>query len=137
MPTLVDANVILDIATSDPVWREWSETSLSDLIDERSTLIVNPIIYAEVSVGFSSPDVLERVLSRIGVEREPLPWDAAFLAGKAFLAYRRKGGERRSPLPDFFIGAHAAVRGYPLITRDPKPYRTYFPNLQVIAPDRL
>lgn len=135
MITLVDANVILDIATSDPVWGSWSRDALAGLIDQRSQLVINPIIYAEVSIGYLSPEALDLVLSQTGIDREPLPWDAAFLAGKAFVAYRRKGGERRSPLPDFFIGAHAAVQGYRLVTRDPKPYRTYFPHVELIAPE--
>jgi predicted nucleic acid-binding protein len=135
MTALVDANVILDIATSDPVWASWSQNTLAGLIDQGSRLVINPIIYAEVSIGYLSPDALDLVLSRTGIDREPLPWDSAFLAGKAFVAYRRKGGERRSPLPDFFIGAHAAVSGYRLVTRDPKPYRTYFPHVELIAPE--
>jgi len=132
---LVDTNVILDVATSDPVWRPWSQDVLADLIDRGTRLIINPIIYAEVSIGYLSPDTLDSILGKIGIDREPLPWDCTFLAGKAFLAYRRKGGERRSPLPDFFIGAHAAVRGYTLVTRDPRPQSTYFPNVDLITPE--
>jgi len=98
-------------------------------------LVINPIIYAEVSVGFERIEELDEVLPVDSFRREPLPWDAAFLAGKCFLAYRRQGGTRRSPLPDFYIGAHAAIEGLPLLTRDPRRYRTYFPNLTILAPD--
>lgn len=101
---------------------------------EGGMLILNPIVYAEVSVGFARIEELDDVLPADSFRREPLPWEAAFLAGKCFLAYRRKGGERRSPLPDFYIGAHAAVAGLPLLTRDPRRYRTYFPQLQILAP---
>lgn len=103
---------------------------------ESGMLVINPIIYAEVSVGFERVEELEAVLPADSFRREPLPWGAAFLAGKCFLAYRRKGGARRSPLPDFYIGAHAAVAGLPLLTRDPRRYRTYFPHLSILAPDQ-
>ncbi len=102
---------------------------------ESGMLIINPIIYAEVSVGFERIEELDEVLPADSFRREPLPWEAAFLAGKCFLAYRRQGGTRRSPLPDFFIGAHAAIEGLPLLTRDPRRYRTYFPQLTILAPD--
>jgi len=130
---LVDSNVLLDILTDDPVWAEWSAGVLSEVGDE-SVLVINPIIYAEVSVGFHRIEELEEALSPEWIQREPLPWDAAFLAGKCFLKYRRHRGTRRSPLPDFYIGAHAAVRGMTLITRDPRRYLTYFPGLSVVCP---
>jgi predicted nucleic acid-binding protein len=97
-------------------------------------LIVNPIVYAEISVGFERIEELDAVLPGDSFRREALPWEAAFLAGKCFLRYRRAGGARRAPLPDFYIGAHAAVRGIPLLTRDASRYRTYFPRLELIEP---
>jgi hypothetical protein len=98
-------------------------------------LVINPIIYAEVSIGFERIEDLDGVLPADSFRRDPLPWEAAFLAGKCFLAYRRRGGSRRSPLPDFYIGAHAAVTGLPLLTRDARRYRTYFPGLSILAPE--
>lgn len=133
-PVLVDSNVILDVATEDARWATWSSATLAMLADE-TNLVVNPLIYAEVSVGFERIEDLEAALPREVFRREALPYEAAFLAGKAFLSYRRRGGGRTSPLPDFCIGAHAAVAGYRLLTRDARRYRTYFPRLLVIAPD--
>lgn len=130
---LVDSNVLLDIFTEDPVWFDWSSERLAELAEE-SVLVVNPIIYAEISVRFESIEELEQVLPPDRFEREPLPWEAAFLAGKSYTAYRRRGGERRSPLPDFYIGAHAAVRKMTLLTRDAKRYQTYFPWVNLVAP---
>lgn len=131
---LVDSNVLLDVATGDPSWSGWSERALTEMAD-RAPLIINPIVYAEVSVGFPTVEELDAALPAEIFRREPLPWEAGFLAGKCFLQYRRRGGERRSPLPDFYIGAHAAVRGLTLLTRDAARYRTYFPRLTVVAPD--
>lgn len=131
-PILVDANVLLDILIPDPEWEEWSSAALAEAA-ESSLLAINPIIFAEVGVGFDRIEDLEAALPA-ELQREALPWDAAFLAGKAFLAYRRRGGVRHAPLPDFYIGAHAAVRGYTLLTRDARRYRTYFPGLSLIAP---
>ncbi|SET36088.1 type II toxin-antitoxin system VapC family toxin [Paracoccus homiensis] len=133
-PVLVDANILIDIATADPQWSAWSSDTLAEL-GQGARLVINPLIYAELSIAHSRIEMLEAVLPEDVFHREPLPWPAAFLAGKAFLAYRRRGGARRSPLPDFYIGAHAAIRGYRLLTRDAARYRTYFPKLQVIAPD--
>ena len=130
---LVDSNVLLDILIPDPEWERWSAGALAEAA-ESSLLAINPIIYGEVSIGFERIEELEAPLPG-EIRREPLPWDAAFLAGKAFLGYRRRGGQRQTPLPDFFIGAHAAVRGYTLLTRDARRYRTYFPTLAVVAPD--
>jgi len=130
---LVDSDVLLDVATEDPRWYGWSSRQLEGLA-EQHTLIINPIIYAEVSVGFERIEDLDATLPTDFFRREPLPWEAGFLAGKCFLRYRRNRGARRSPLPDFFIGAHAAVRDMALLTRDPGRYRTYFPRLQLIAP---
>lgn len=129
---LVDANVLLDIMTQDPRWFGWSANALAQAAD-RHRLVVNPIIYAEVSIRYSRIEDLDAALPKDMLDREPLPYEAAFLAGKAFLAYRQRGGAKASPLPDFFIGAHAAVAGYSLLTRDAARYRTYFPKLSVLA----
>jgi predicted nucleic acid-binding protein len=132
-PILVDANVILDVVTGDPRWSGWSAEHLSDAAD-RSRLAINPIVYAEVSVGYERIEEIDAVLSPSDFLRLPLPYAAGFLAGKCFQRYRRAGGARRSPLPDFYIGAHAAIERLPLLTRDARRYRTYFPSLQLIAP---
>ncbi len=131
--TLVDSSVVLDIVTSDPAWAAWSEDALARARDQ-GRLVINPIVYAEVSTGFDRIEELDEAVPTSDFEREQLPYEAGYLAGKAFLAYRRRGGERRSPLPDFYIGAHAAVRGYRLLTRDALRYRTYFPSVELIAP---
>jgi hypothetical protein len=133
-PVLVDSNVLLDIATHDPRWSSWSSVNLERAADE-SILVINALIYAEVSIGFDSIEALEEALPTDLYRREPLPYEAAYLAGKAFLAYRRAGGERRSTLPDFYIGAHAAVAGYRLLTRDATRYRASFPMLELITPE--
>lgn len=130
--TLVDSNVLLDVFTEDPRWLSWSEAQLAEAFD-RGPVVINPIIYAEVSIGFERIEELERALPA-ELEREPLPWEAAFLAGKCFVEYRRRGGEKRSPLPDFYIGAHAAVTGRALLTRDPSHYRQLFPRLVLTSP---
>jgi hypothetical protein len=130
---LVDSNVLLDVVTEDPAWVGWSSDQLARCADS-STLAINPIIYAEVSVRFSDIADLDDALPPTVFERLPLPWEAAFLAGKCFLRYRNGKGLGRAPLPDFYIGAHAAVSGLTLLTRDASRYRTYFPSLQVIAP---
>jgi len=130
---LVDSNVILDVVTEDAKWLHWSARQIEQLA-ERRVLVINPIIYSEVSVGFDRIEDLDRALPAGFFRREPLPWDAGFLAGKCFARYRKSGGARRSPLPDFYIGAHAAVQGLTLLTRDAARYRTYFPNLAIIAP---
>ena len=131
--TLVDSSVMLDILTADPDWAQWSSDALAHARDD-GELVINPIIYAEVSTGFNLIEDLDDAVPESDFEREELPYQAGFLAGKAFLAYRRRGGQRRSPLPDFYIGAHAAVRGYRLLTRDSARYRTYFPSVEVVAP---
>jgi predicted nucleic acid-binding protein len=130
---LVDSKVILDIATEDPVWCRWSSDTLARIAEE-SLLVINPVVYAEVSIGFESIEDLDAALPVTLFRREPLPYEAAFLAGKAFLAYRRHGGTRRAPLPDFYIGAHAAIAGLRLLTRDARRYRTYFPAVQLVTP---
>jgi hypothetical protein len=131
--TLVDSNVLLDIATRDANWFDWSTSALESAANE-SPLIINAIIYAEVSIGFRRIEDLETAIPASLYRRDPLPFEAAFLAGKAFLRYRRRGGTRVRPLPDFFIGAHAAIAQHRLLTRDPRRYRTYFPTVELIAP---
>lgn len=132
-PVFVDSNVILDIATNDPQWSAWSSATLARVADN-SRLVVNAVVFAEVSVGYASIELLNEILSPDVFRREAIPFEAAFLAGKVFETYRRRGGLRTSPLPDFFIGAHAAVAGYRLLTRDARRYRTYFPSVELIAP---
>lgn len=130
---LVDSNVLLDVLTEDPVWSTWSAAALARAA-EHEVLVINPLIYAEVSVRFARIEELDDALPAAMFRREALPWEAGFLAGKCFHAYRRRGGTRRSPLPDFYVGAHAATRGMTLLTRDSARYRTYFPRLKLIAP---
>jgi predicted nucleic acid-binding protein len=130
---LVDSNVLLDIMTEDPQWFSWSAQVLARTA-ETSRLVINPIIYAEVSVRYSRIEELNEALPPTLVGREPLPYEAAFLAAKAFYIYRQRRGTRRSPLPDFYIGAHASIARYSLLTRDASRYRTYFPKLPLIAP---
>lgn len=130
---LVDSNVILDVLTEDPVWFDWSSSALEQHA-ESSVLIINPIIYSEVSVRFDRIEELEEALPADVFRRDALPWDAGFLAGKCFLRYRKRGGARSAPLADFYVGAHAAVRGAALLTRDAALYRAYFPRLTVISP---
>jgi predicted nucleic acid-binding protein len=131
--TLVDSNVILDVFTRDRKWLPWSSAALAEAA-EIARLIVNPVIYAEVSTHFLRIEDLDAALPRDRFIREPVPFEAAFLAGKAFLQYRRAGGARPSPLPDFFIGAHAAIAGYRLLTRDPRRFRAHYPSLDLITP---
>jgi predicted nucleic acid-binding protein len=130
---MVDSNVILDVASDDAEWIDWSASMLAAAA-QKGRLVINPLIYAEVSCGFDRIELLDEAVPPDYYVREPLPWSAAFLAGKVFLKYRRSGGNRPAPLPDFYIGAHAAVAGYTLLTRDARRYRTYFPKLQIIAP---
>jgi predicted nucleic acid-binding protein len=131
--TLVDSCVLLDISLADPAWLDWSSKALSDAANQ-GPLVINPIIYAEVSVGYDSVEGLEVLLPAADYQRQELPYAAGFLAGKAFVEYRRAGGTKRSPLPDFYIGAHAAVAGYRLLTRDSRRYRAYFPTVELLAP---
>jgi predicted nucleic acid-binding protein len=130
---LVDANVLLDVLTADPVWYDWSARQL-DACRTQAELCINAIVYAEVSVGFARIEDLDDAVSAAYFTRLPLSWEAAFLAGKAFVRYRRAKGVRHSPLPDFFIGAHATIEGMPLLTRDARRYRTYYPTLELICP---
>jgi predicted nucleic acid-binding protein len=130
---LVDSNVLLDIATNDPKWSVWSGRALAECA-EYAVLIINAIIYAEVSIRYTTIEALDAALPPTLYQREPLPWEAGFLAGKCFLQYRRRGGVRSSPLPDFYIGAHAATGSLALLTRDAARYHTYFPKLEILAP---
>jgi predicted nucleic acid-binding protein len=134
-PILVDSNVLLDVATVDPKWSEWSGSALERAANE-ATLVINPLVYAEISIRFSRIEDLEAAVPSELFRREALPFEAAFLAGKAFLKYRRQNGSRTSPLSDFYIGAHAAVAGMRLLTRDATRYRTYFPTVELISPSR-
>ncbi|NER19588.1 MAG: type II toxin-antitoxin system VapC family toxin [Symploca sp. SIO1C2] len=130
---LVDSNVILDVITEEPQWFDWSSQMLTDYANQ-GDLVINPIIYAEIAIGFNQPEEVEEALPEDFFRRDSLPYSAAFLAGQSFLAYRRRGGGRRSPLPDFYIGAHAAVANLPLLTRDVNRYQTYFSSVQLITP---
>ncbi len=131
---LVDSNVLIDLFTNDPSWADWSEKMLAEHAPSHE-IAINPIIFAEVSVAFSTVVKTDHAIDSLGLLRLELPYPAGFLAGKAFLRYRRQGGEKRSPLPDFYIGAHAQVSGLTLLTRDAARYRTYFPEIALLAPD--
>ena len=133
MKTLVDTNVLLDIITRDAKWRSWSEDALRNAA-ESTMLTINPIIFAEVSLKFDRIEDADAVL--IDFARDPLPYEAGFLAGKAFLQYKKRGGSRRAPMPDFYVGAHAVVERMALLTRDEARYRTYFPGLKIVGPRR-
>ncbi|MEU8375061.1 type II toxin-antitoxin system VapC family toxin [Micromonospora sp. NPDC048894] len=131
--TLVDTNVLLDVFTEDPQWADWSAEALASARDA-GLLVINPIVYAEVSVRFEGVEELDAALPATDFLREELPYPAGFLAGKAYARYRRQGGTKRSPIADFYIGAHAAVCRYRLLTRDSSRYRSYFPTLRLITP---
>ena len=132
---LVDSNVILDLLTEDPVWADWSETILSEY-GFSNDLCINPFIYTEISIRFERIEDLEKAIELAAFRLLEIPKEALFLAGKAFLNYRKNRGRKASPLPDFYIGAHAAVARLPVITRDPGRIGTYFPTVELIAPDR-
>ena len=132
--TLIDSNVLLDVLTEDDVWLTWSLDAQAAAA-EKGPLLINPIIYSEVSTRFSRIEDLEDALPTTDYLRSPLPWEAAFLAGKVFLEYKRHSGQRSSTLPDFFIGAHAAVAELTLLSRDASRFRTYFPTVQLVAPN--
>jgi hypothetical protein len=131
---MVDSNVLLDVLTEDAAWFEWSSRTLEECA-ENHVLVINPIIYGEVSIGFDRIEDLDAALPETMIERRPIPWAAAFLAGKCFLKYRRRGGQKQSTLPDFFIGAHATVEKMALVTREATRYRTYFPRLKLVCPE--
>lgn len=133
MATLVDSNVLIDVIEKTSPWSDLSATAL-EAAGQAGPVLINQVIYAEISVRYEDTDELDRDLPIDLIQREQLPWSAAFLAGKAFAEYRRRGGVRRSPLPDFFIGAHAGVAGLQLLTRDATRYRTYFPTVELIVP---
>ena len=130
---LIDSCVILDLVLDDPEWAEWSEETLSEC-SVHSKLFINPIIYTEVSIGFERIEELESILLKGGFEMLYMPREALFLAGKVFLKYRKRQGIKRSPLPDFYIGAHAAVQGLTLVTRDQNRFKTGFPTLDIVHP---
>jgi predicted nucleic acid-binding protein len=130
---LVDTNVLLDLVENDPVWADWSQQQL-EAASLQATLCINPVIYAELSIAFDAIEDLETMLIQGEIRLEPIPREALFLAGKAFVSYRRKKGRKTGVLPDFVIGAHAAVAGLPLLTRDTSRYATYFPTLELITP---
>lgn len=131
--TLVDTNVILDIVTDDPAFANWSLNQI-EAAGLRGPLVINDVIYAELSVRYDRIEDLEEFVGVAGLRRDPLPKEALFLAGKAFLDYRLSGGARTGVLPDFFIGAHAAVRRMPLLTRDATRYKTYFSGVELTTP---
>ena len=132
-PVLVDTNVLIDIFTDDPVWYTWSRDQLT-LLRQSARLVINPIIYSEISIGYTRIETLEAVLKQLPLTYEEIPKAALFLAGKAFVRYRRSGGVKSAPLPDFFIGAHAAVRNLRLITRNPARIAAHFPTVELITP---
>jgi len=136
-PTLVDSNVLIDVLADDPQWADWSLEQL-DQLGSQAALVINPLILAELSPRFERAAELEAALAGLPLKREPLPWDAAFLAGQAFRVYRSAAGtaagRARSPLPDFYIGAHALVNGLRLLTRDARRYRSYYPKLDIVSP---
>ena len=130
---LVDSNVILDVFSDDPAWGDWSESML-DQYSVTHVLYINPVVYSEVSIGFARIEELEEAIEKAGFQMRRIPREALFLAGKAFLKYRRAEGRKMSPLPDFYIGAHAAVEGMELLTRDRARFQTYFPTVEIISP---
>lgn len=130
---LVDTNVLIDVLAADPEWAAWSEAALLAAI-ETDELAINPIIYAELSAAYRSEAALTKALGSWPLVRLSLPYEAGFVAGQAFQAYRKQGGQRSAPLPDFFIGAQAQVDGLRLLTRDTARYRTYFPKVKLVAP---
>ena len=132
-PVLIDSNILMDVFTNDPAWGEWSCRQLA-ILSQSTRLFINPIIYSELSIGYNRIETFESVLARLPIHLEEIPRPALFLAGKAFLRYRRSGGTKISPLPDFFIGAHAAVRQWRLITRDPTRIETHYPSVEILSP---
>lgn len=132
---LVDTNVILDLVENDPVWANWSQQQL-ETASLQDSLCINPVIYAELSIAFDKIEDLEVVLKQGEFRLEPIPREALFLAGKTFIKYRKQRGIKAGVLPDFFIGAHAAVAGLPLLTRDTRRYASYFPTLKLLTPAR-
>ena len=130
----IDTNVLLDVVTDDPAWADWSQQQL-DAASLRDRLAINPVVYSELSVRFTRIEDIDAMLASVEIVVAEMPRSALFLASQAFKAYRHRGGPRTSMLPDFFIGAHATVLGAPLITRDPRRYRSYFPAIELVTPN--
>jgi len=133
MPCLVDSNIILDIVTDDPAWSVWSDQAIT--LHQSQGLLINPVIYSELCAGADSPDEVDVVMRKLKLGYQEIPRKALYLASKAFLSYRRQGGNKTSPLPDFFIGGHAEALGIPILTRDTARYQTYFPKVTLICPN--
>lgn len=133
-PILVDSNVLIDVLDEPGPWTSWSTDALRQAANQ-AEIVINPIVFGEVSMGFPTVEAVDDALPTAWIRREDIPYPAAFLAGRCFLDYRRRGGTRSTPLPAFYIGAHAAVAGYRLLTRDAARYRTYFPRLSLISPE--
>lgn len=131
---LIDSCVVTDLTDPESAWFEWSASTLERL-DQNNTMVINPIIYAECSVGFERIEEMEALFEPLGFAMKPIPREALFLAGKAFLQYKRRKGEKGNVLPNFFIGAHAAIAGYPLVSRDKGRFSTYFPSVELIIPE--
>lgn len=131
---LIDSNVLIDLFTDNPSWADWSQTTL-EKYSSVHRMLINPIIYSEISIGFERIEELEDVLREIEIEISEIPKEALFLAGKAFLKYKKSGGSKSLPLPDFFIGAHAGVLDIPLMTRDARRFKSYFPTVKIISPN--
>ncbi len=131
---LIDSCILLDLFTNNPKWGDWSENIL-DKYSQTNTLYINSIVYTEISIGFRKIEELEKAISQMGIKVLEIPREALFLTGKAFLKYRRNKGTKKSPLPDFFIGAHASVSKFSLITRDVTKYKTYFPQIDLVNPN--
>ena len=131
---LVDSCVLLDLFTNDPIWADWSEKTLYEF-SQTNTLYINTIIYTEISIGFTKIELLDEAIDQLGIKVLEIPREALFLTGKTFLKYRRNKGTKNSPLPDFFIGAHATISKFTLITRDVAKYNTYFPQMNLVTPN--
>ncbi|MFW5444499.1 MAG: type II toxin-antitoxin system VapC family toxin [Methylococcaceae bacterium] len=131
---MIDTCVVTDLADPNSVWFEWSAATLEQL-DQHHAFVINPIIYAECSIGFERIEEVEALFKNLGFDINPIPKEALFLAGKAFLQYKRRNGSKNNVLPDFFIGSHAAVSGFQLMTRDKGRFSTYFPHVELIMPE--
>lgn len=129
----IDSCVLLDLFTNDPQWANWSERML-DKFSQTNTLYINTIVYTEISIGFAKIEVLDAAINELGIKVLEIPREALFLTGKTFLKYRRNRGTKKSPLPDFFIGAHVAISKFTLVTRDVAKYKTYFPQINLVSP---
>jgi predicted nucleic acid-binding protein len=134
MPVLVDSNIVLDVVTDDPVWADWSDAAITRYQEEG--LIINPMVYAELCAGAASPGEVDVVVESLKLHFQEVPREGLYFAAQAFLKYRRQGGAKTSPLPDFFIGGHAQASGLPILTRDTARYDAYFPDVELICPAR-